>query len=477
MTTAAGARRRAKEVPAYSTVAERTAAGRAARAAMPRSRLGEWAPAPDRRDPLAILAEQEQSRVPDLVPIRHGRMAASPFAFYRGAAAVMAADLAAGPGSGLEVQLCGDAHLVNFGGFASPDRDLVFDVNDFDETHPGPFEWDVMRLAASFEVAGRDRGFDEAMRREAAQWAARSYREAIREFAAMSTLGVWYSRLDVAGIEQRWGREAGGKAVRNIQRLAAKAESKNHLKAFSRLTRLVGGELQFASDPPLLVPVSELFSDVDATRFRETVAGALSAYRDTLNDDRRRLIDRYRFIDLARKVVGVGSVGTRCWVALMVGRDEGDPLFLQVKEAEASVLEPYVGRSQYANHGQRVVEGQRLMQAASDIMLGWCRVVGVDNVTRDFYMRQLWDWKVSANLETMVPGTFHVYAQICGWTLARAHARSGDAAAIGGYLGSGTTFDRAMGAFASRYADQNEADHRALVAAVADGRMDAVAGV
>ncbi|MGH9090428.1 MAG: DUF2252 domain-containing protein [Acidimicrobiales bacterium] len=475
--TTAGTRRRRKAVHAYSTVAERTAAGRAARLATPRSSLGEWAPAGDRRDPVAVLEDQERTRVPELVPIRHGRMASSPFAFYRGAAAVMAADLAAGPRSGLEVQLCGDAHLVNFGGFASPDRDLVFDVNDFDETHPGPFEWDVMRLAASFEVAGRERGFDDAMRQDAVQWAARSYREAVREFGTMTTLDVWYSRLDLAGIERRWGAAAGGKAVRNLQRLAAKAESKNHLKAFDRLTRLEGGELRFASDPPLLVPVSELFSDVDATRLRDTVAQGLAIYRDTLNDDRRRLIDRYRFVDLARKVVGVGSVGTRCWVSLLVGRDEGDPLFLQVKEAEGSVLEPYVGRSAYANHGQRVVEGQRLMQAASDIMLGWTRTVGVDDVTRDFYMRQLWDWKVSASVETMLPGTFHVYAQICGWTLARAHARSGDAAAIGAYLGTGNAFDRAMVAFARAYADQNERDHGSLVAAIADGRVVAEAGV
>lgn len=466
-----------EELPEYSTLAERVAVGRAARAALPRSRLGEWSPTSDRRDPLAILAAQEETRVPELVPIRHGRMAASPFAFYRGAAAIMAADLAAGPRSGLEVQLCGDAHLVNFGGFAAPDRDLVFDVNDFDETHPGPFEWDVMRLAASFEVAGRERGFDEAMCQDAARWAARAYREAVREFGAMTTLEVWYSRLDIAGIERRWGAEAGGKAVRNLQRLAAKAETKNHLKAFDRLTRVEDGELRFASDPPLLVPVAELFSDVDASRMRETVAGALRAYRGTLDDDRRRLIDRYRFVDLARKVVGVGSVGTRCWVSLLVGRDAGDPLFLQVKEAEASVLEPYVGRSHYVNHGQRVVEGQRLMQAASDIVLGWTRTVGVDDVTRDFYMRQLWDWKVSANVETMLPGTFPVYAQICGWTLARAHARSGDAAAIGAYLGSGNGFDRAMGAFATAYADQNQADHAALVQAVADGRMEAATGV
>ncbi len=468
---------RQEEIPAYDTTAERAARGRAARAAVPRSRHGQWAPAADRRDPLEILADQEANRVPELVPIRHGRMAASAFAFYRGAAAVMAADLAGEPRTGLDVQLCGDAHLMNFGGFAAPDRDLLFDVNDFDETHPGPFEWDVKRLVASFDVAGRDRGFEPSRRREAVRWAARAYREAIQEFGTMRTLDVWYSRLDVAGIERRWGKEAGGRAVRNLRRLAAKAETKNHLKAFDRLVRVDDGYARFASDPPLLVPVSELFSNADAHRMEEAVSGSLRAYRHTLGEDRRRLVDRYQFVDLARKVVGVGSVATRCWVALMVGRDEGDPLFLQVKEAEASVLEPYLGRSQFGNHGQRVVEGQRLMQAASDIMLGWSHTLGVDDVLRDFYMRQLWDWKVSANVETMAPDTLRVYAQICGWTLARAHARSGDATAIGAYLGSGDAFDTAMVDFAHAYAEQNDLDHRALVQAIDDGRMEAVTGI
>lgn len=462
---------------AYSTASERTALGRAVRTTVPRTRHGEWVAAADRRDPLTILEEQETARVPELIPIRHGRMAASAFAFFRGAAAVMASDLAGEPRTELRVQLCGDAHLVNFGGFASPDRDLVFDVNDFDETHPGPFEWDVKRLAASFEVAGRDRGFDKALRTNAVQWASRAYREAIREFAGMGLLDVWYSRLDLAGMEKRWGAEAGPTALRNLQRAAAKAETKNHLKAFDRLTRVVDGELRFASDPPLLVPVSELFSDLDAQRLRDTLDTSLRDYRRTLVEDRRRLLDRYQFVDLARKVVGVGSVGTRCWVALFVGRDEGDPLFLQVKEAEASVLEPYLGGSEYANHGERVVEGQRLMQAASDIMLGWTSALGVDDLTRDFYMRQLWDWKVSANMETMLPGSFHVYAQLCGWTLARGHARSGDAVAIGAYLGSGDVFDKAMVAFARSYADQNELDHQALVKAIDQGRMEAVSGV
>jgi uncharacterized protein (DUF2252 family) len=461
----------------YHTRTERATRGKAARESLPRSRHGAWAPATNRPDPLGILEAQEQARVPELVPIRHGRMAASAFAFFRGAAAVMASDLASEPRTGLDVQLCGDAHLVNFGGFGAPDRDLVFDVNDFDETHPGPFEWDLKRLVASFEVAGRDRGLDSRQRQESVVWASRSYRETIHEFAGLPWLDIWYSRLDLAGIERRWGAEAGSRAIRNLQKLATKAETKNHLKAFNKLTHEVDGEVRFVSDPPLLVPASEVFSDLDATRLQEAIAESLRRYRHTLSEDRRHLFDRYRFVDLARKVVGVGSVGTRCWVALLIGQDAGDPLFLQVKEAEASVLEPYLGRSEYGNHGQRVVEGQRLMQAASDIMLGWDQVKGVDDVLRDFYMRQLWDWKVSASVETMTPEILRVYAQICGWTLARAHARSGDAAAIGAYLGTGDTFDRAMASFATAYADQNDLDHRALVDAIKNGRIEATMGV
>ncbi len=459
------------------TASERAAKGRQVRITVPRSRHGEWAAPADRRDPLAILAEQERTRVPELVPIRHGRMAASPFAFYRGAAAVMAPDLAAQPSTGLEVQLCGDAHLVNFGGFADPDRDLVFDVNDFDETHPGPFEWDLKRLSASLEVAGRARGFDDRQRRRIVTAGASAYRLGIREFAAMRWVDIWYARLDMAGIQRRWGATAGAGAIRNLQRTAAKAETKDSLKAFGKLTQQVNDEIRFVSDPPLLQPVSEIFSDVDATRLRDTIDRSLRSYRRTLPRNRRRLLDRYVFVDLARKVVGVGSVGTRCWVALLLGRDAGDPLFLQVKEAEASVLEPYTTKSQFTNHGQRVVEGQLLMQAASDILLGWDRVVGPDDVARDFYMRQLWDWKASANVDVMTPETFAVYAEICGWTLARAHARSGDPVAIGTYLGSGTTFDDAMARFAAVYADQNDADHREFTDAIAKGTIEAVTGV
>ena len=469
-----------EETRKYSTLAERVERGKAARANLPRSRLGEWAQQSDRTDPLAILEEQETTRVPELLPIRHGRMAASPFAFYRGAAAVMASDLASEPRTGLNVQLCGDAHLVNFGGFASPDRDLLFDVNDFDETNPGPFEWDVKRLAASLEIAGRDRNFSPAERHDVVSSGARAYRETIREFASTPILQIWYARLDVAGIERRWGQGDGGKAARNLQRLAAKAESKDNLKAFDKLTRFEGDEIRFESDPPLLVPASELVSGVEAQRVEDGISRSLHRYRQTLPEDRRHLFDRYRFVDLARKVVGVGSVGTRCWVALLLGQDQHDPLFLQVKEAEASVLEKWTTKSRFANHGRRVVEGQRLMQAASDIMLGWDRVEvvdSIDGVAHDYYMRQLWDWKVSAPVETMTPDLMRTYAQICGWTLARAHARSGDATTIGAYLGSGDVFDTAMTGFAAVYADQNDLDHRALTEAIKSGRMDAATGV
>jgi uncharacterized protein (DUF2252 family) len=367
--------------------------------------------------------------------------------------------------------------LVNCGGFAAPDRDLLFDVNDFDETNPGPFEWDLKRLVASFEIAGRDRSFSQAERQDVVSSGARAYRETVREFAGMPVLQIWYARLDLAGIERRWGAEASSKAIRNLQRLAAKAETKDNLKAFDKLTCVEGGEIRFLSDPPLLVPVSEVMSGIDAHQVEDAIAASLRRYRHTLAEDRRHLFDRYRFVDLARKVVGVGSVGTRCWVALLLGQDEHDPLFLQVKEAEASVLEKWTTKSHFHNHGQRVVEGQRLMQAASDIMLGWDRFEGADGIARDFYMRQLWDWKVSAPVETMTSDTMRTYAQICGWTLARAHARSGDATAIGAYLGAGDVFDKAMISFAGAYAEQNDLDHRALTEAIKSGRLDATAGV
>jgi uncharacterized protein (DUF2252 family) len=460
-----------------SSVDERVSRGRRSRTLLPRTTHGDWAPAADRPDPIAILEQQAVTRVPDLVPIRHGRMAASAFAFYRGAAAVMAADLGATDQTGLTVQLCGDAHLANFGGFASPERSFVFDINDFDETHPGPFEWDVKRLAASFEIAARSRGLDAKQRSAIVASCVKSYRRSMRTFASMSNLDIWYARLDLDGILERWGGEMGGKTIKAFQRNVTKAESKDRLKAKTKLTRMVDGELQFTSDPPLLVPVHDLFSPADHQAVEATIASAFRLYRHTLSSDRRHLLENYELTHLARKVVGVGSVGTRSWVALLVGRDQDDPLFLQIKEAEASVLEPYAGKSQFANHGQRVVTGQRLMQAASDIFLGWQHVVGEGEVQHDYYMRQLWDWKASADLENMPPDIMSVYAEITGWALARGHARSGDAIAVGSYLGGGDTFDRAIGEFARTYADQNERDHSALVDAIASGRVQAELGI
>jgi uncharacterized protein (DUF2252 family) len=460
-----------------ATPAERAAFGREARAKVPRSRHGEWKPPANRTDPLEILALQATTRVPELVPIRYGRMAASPFAFFRGAAAVMAADLAHDEATGLTVQLCGDAHLSNFGGFASPERDLVFDVNDFDETIPGPFEWDLKRLAASFEIAGRSREFDESVRRSVVTQASRSYRRAIREFATQRDLDIWYARLDVAEIAERWGAQASRKLLETFQRRMAKAQSKDHLAALTKLTVEVDGKLRFVDNPPLMVPAESLFTDVYSSQTAGNLYDALSQYRSTLSGDRQRLLEKYEFTDLARKVVGVGSVGSRCWVALFVGRDNTDPLFLQVKEAEAAVGEPFLGKSEYPSHGQRVVEGQRLMQGSSDIFLGWDRFTGEDGITRDFYLRQLWDWKFSVDIDLLTPDAFGIYAEICGWILARAHARAGDAIAMGSYLGGGDRFDRSMVEFARSYADQNELDFATLTGAIASGRIHAEIGV
>jgi Uncharacterized protein conserved in bacteria (DUF2252) len=444
---------------------------------VPRAGHGEWQPPAARTDPFEILALQATTRVPELVPIRYGRMAASAFAFFRGSAAVMAADLAHVEQTGLEVQLCGDAHLSNFGGFASPERDLIFDVNDFDETVPGPFEWDVKRLAASLEIACRSRHFDPELRSSIVAQGACSYRTAMREFATMRDLEIWYSRLDTATTAARWGAQAGHKVAETFQRRVAKAQSKDHLAALGKLTSEVDGELRFVHNPPLMVPADDVFTDVYSKQTLGSLYDAMSQYRHTLSGDRQRLLDKYEFVDLARKVVGVGSVGTRCWVALFVGRDLADPLFLQVKEAEAAVGEPFLGPSEFSHHGQRVVEGQRLMQGASDIFLGWDRFRGEDGVARDFYVRQLWDWKASFDVEQATPEVFGIYAQMCGWTLARAHARSGDAIAMGSYLGRGDRFDQAMCRFASSYADQNERDFAALGRAIAGGRIHAVSGV
>ena len=440
------------------TPAERGARGRQARSSVPRSELGRFEPAASREDPLAILALQDVPRLADLIPIRYGRMVASPFAFFRGAAAVMAADLADLPRTDLGVQVCGDAHLTNFGAFASPERDLVFDVNDFDETIPGPFEWDVRRLVASIDVVARDRSFSDRQRSDAVGRAARSYRTTMRQFAGMGNLDTWYTRLDAQAIGARWGADAGPQLTADFVRRAAKARSKDHLAAVKKLTVEVEGSLRFVEDPPLMVRMEDVFGDKPSDETLAELLKGLDSYRSTLSGDRQQLLDRYRFCDLARKVVGVGSVGTRCWVALFVGRDNGDPLVLQIKEAERAVAEPFLGLSEFANQGQRVVEGQRLMQGASDIFLGWDRVRGADGLIRDFYVRQLWDWKASADPDRLAPDRLGLYGEICSWTLARAHARSGDAIAIASYLGKGGQFDEAMVQFAAAYAEQNQRD-------------------
>ena len=461
----------------HLTKDERAAKGKAARAEVPRSSHGSWEPAPGRPDPVALIEQESQSRLQDLVPIRYGRMSVSAFTFYRGAAAIMAADLAPTTRTGLHAQLCGDAHLSNFGAFAAPDRRLTFSVNDFDETLPGPFEWDVKRLVASFAVAGRDRGFDAKTRAPINQTVGRAYRKAIREFADMRALDLWYARLDVDDLVTMWSGQATAKQLKRFDKNIAKARSKDSMRASDRLTRVVDGEIRIISDPPLIVPSDELFTAEQQVHFEETIRDVIRGYRRTLSNDRRHLLERFKYADAARKVVGVGSVGTRAWIVLMLGHDESDPLFLQIKEAEASVLEPYLGASKYNHHGQRVVEGQRLMQSASDIMLGWFRTPDVDGISRDYYIRQLWDGKGSALVDLMEPNALTMYAEICGWTLARAHARSGDAVAIASYLGAGDTFDRALATFAEDYADQNELDYAAFMGAIESGKLVAQMGL
>jgi uncharacterized protein (DUF2252 family) len=441
-----------------------TEIGREARQRVPRFSHADWKPSQDRTDPVEVLRTEDQARVEKLVPVRYERMLASAFTFYRGAAAIMAADLATAPDSGLRVQLCGDAHLSNFGIFQSPDRSLVFDVNDFDETLPGPFEWDVKRLAASVAIGGRDRGFK---RRERAGTVLRSvaaYREAMAEFAAMREMEVWYSRLDVDEISRRVESEASAADRRRLVKNVAKAQSRDSLRALSKLTEVRDGQIRIASRPPLLVPIEELAAaeGVDPNELASVLVRLLARYRDTLDDSARALVERYRYVDAAHKVVGVGSVGTRAWIALLLGRGEGDPLFLQLKEAGPSVLEPFAGASEFSHHGRRVVVGQRLMQASGDVLLGWVTVDGFDGQRRDFYVRQLWDGKGSAEIETMSPKRMTVYAGLCGWTLARAHARTGDPAAIAAYLGKSDRFDQAIANYAELYADQNEADYEAV---------------
>ena len=415
--------------------------------------------------------------MPELTPIRHGRMLVSPFAFFRGAAVVMAADLAATPTSRIEVQLCGDAHISNFGGFAAPDRRLIFDLNDFDETLPGPWEWDVKRMVASIEIAGRERGAQPDVRAALVRSATREYRSAVRAFATLGELEVWYARMDLQNIEDRFAGDVTAEDTARVAKSAAKAQRKDSLRALTKLTHRVGGRLRFLSDPPLLTPAEELLGPGEARDVTERLVALVDSYAESLSDDRRHLLAAYRPVHIARKVVGVGSVGTRAWVILLEGRDGEDPLVLQAKEAAASVLEPFAGPSRYELHGRRVVEGQRLMQAASDIFLGWDRIDGTDGVRRDYYIRQLWDWKVSADLTTMTETAFAAYCRACAWSLARAHSRTGDRQAIASYLGAGASFDKALARFAAAYADQNELDHAALATAVEDGRVEAQTGI
>ena len=404
-------------------------------------------------------------------------MLVSPFTFFRGAAYVMAADLADGPRTGLHTQLCGDAHLSNFGFFAAPDRRLVFSINDFDETLPGPFEWDVKRLAASFAVAGRDRGFNESIRRSIVMRSVRAYRGAMGRFAEMREIDVWYARLDADSIVKRFSADLTGKAKKRMESDLATVRTKDSLRALDKLCRVVDGEPRIVGNPPLVTPIEDVLPGAEQAHLEDTIKRMIRTYRASLPEDRRRLLERYRYVHAARKVVGVGSVGARSWLLLLLGRDDNDPLFLQFKEAQPSVLEPFLGKSTFAQHGERVVQGQRMMQATADILLGWERVTAIDGETKDFYIRQLWDAKGSQEIEAMNPAALIAYGVICGWTLARAHARSGDAAAIAAYVGRGDTLDRAMASFAETYADQNERDYQSLEEAARTGRVAVETGI
>ncbi|MBC3840686.1 DUF2252 domain-containing protein [Streptacidiphilus sp. 4-A2] len=465
--TITGARR------APLTARERAAKGKAARAAAPRASHGEFEPASDRPDPVALLEQQSAERLPELVPIRYGRMTESPFRFYRGAAAIMAADLAPTARSGIRAQLCGDAHLLNFRLLASPERRLMFDINDFDETLRGPWEWDVKRLAASMVIASRENGFTDKERTAIVRATVRSYREQMRRFATMGNLDVWYSRVEADSLRDLATDHLDARRGKLVSRVLEKARAHDTLQAFDKLTRVVDGKRRIAAAPPLIVPIGDLLPELERDRVEQEIETLIERYRRSLQEDRRLLLDQFHLADVARKVVGVGSVGTRCWIVLMLGRDDQDPLLLQLKEADTSVLAAHVGESEYANQGQRVVTGQRLMQAASDILLGWERVEGIDGRQRDFYVRQLRDWKGIVEPQTMVPDGLGVFGEVCGATLARAHARSGDRIAIAAYLGSSDAFDRALAVFAESYADQNERDHQALVEAVRTSRVSA----
>jgi len=409
-------------------------------------------------------------------------MLASPFTFYRGAALIMASDLAGTPVSGVTVQLCGDAHLSNFGLFGTPERQMIFDINDFDETLPGPWEWDIKRLAASFEIMGRDRGFSRADRRAIVMAGAAEYRDRMRQAAGMGGLEAWYDHLEVGMLLKLVRQQVRVKRVtkaeaRALKRDVTKAYARDNTRVFTKRAAEVDGELRIVADPPLIIPIEDIVEQ--GSEWEDPVPlikELLSAYRRTLGTQQHPL-EEYRYVHTAYKMVGVGSVGTRCYIMLMLGRDHNDPLFLQTKEAQASVLERFLGKSTYPHHGQRVVDGQRLMQAATDIFLGWIRIRGVDGVTRDYYVRQFHDWKGSADTDSMlVPGAA-LYARICAATLARAHARWGDRIAIAAYLGKGDAFDRAIAAFSAAYADQNEKDYEAFAAAVKSGRLTAQTGL
>ncbi len=460
----------------YHTVAERVEMGKAARARVPRRSHAAYEPAPDRPDPIDLLQRQAATRVHDLVPIRYGRMLVSPFTFYRGAALIMASDLSHTPNSGFMVQCCGDAHLSNFGAFASAERRLVFDINDFDETLPGPWEWDVKRLAASLLIAARNNDFKAKIQDEIVQEMVKQYRIAMNTFATMTNLEVWYARAELEAMLPDYVSQFTTRSLKRTKAAIAKARTRDSMTAFKKLTTVVDGRAQIVNQPPLIVP-AEQFVSLNRDQIIAYLSDLMGRYGDTLGGDRRVLLEQYQISDFAMKVVGVGSVGTRAFIALMTGRDGDDPLFLQAKEAQASVLEEFVGASAYESHGQRVVVGQRLMQSSSDIFLGWLDgPVGLDGVQRDFYLRQLKDWKASLDADQMVPEGMMLYGRLCGWTLARAHARSGDRIAIASYLGNGDVFDRAIVEFSKAYAAQNELDYRALSDAVESDRITAVYG-
>ncbi|MFG2134556.1 DUF2252 domain-containing protein [Streptomyces sp. NPDC048751] len=459
----------------HRTPEERAAFGKAARSTAPRSGHAEYTPPPKRTDPVDVIETQSAKRVPELVPIRYGRMSESPFRFYRGAAAIMAADLADTPRSGIRVQLCGDAHMLNFRLLASPERRLMFDINDFDETLPGPWEWDVKRLSASLVIAGRANGFSGKERTSVVRAAVRSYRERMRTFAGMGNLAVWYTRFDADELQKQFAPTLHAGDRDRWDQARERARAHDTLQAFDKLTHVADGQRLITPDPPLLVRLADLLPGAEAGTLEKEISRLIAGYGRTLPSDRRFLLESYRIADVARKVVGVGSVGTRCWIVLLLGRDDADPLFLQAKEADDSVLAPYAGASTFTTQGERVVAGQRLMQATSDIFLGWERVHGIDGRLRDFYVRQLRDWKGIAVPESMSPRRMALFAELCGATLARAHARSGDRIAIAAYLGSGDVFDRALVTFAELYADQNEKDHQALLDAIETGRVTAEA--